>query len=71
MCVTETSTGPIACWRSMAVGSAVSSRWLLERLEALVQQRTGQALWQYFDYIAGTSTGAIFAAGLARGFFHR
>jgi hypothetical protein len=32
-----------------------------------VEQVVGQPLWQYFDYIAGTSTGAIIAAGLARG----
>src|SRR5262245_52290230 len=40
---------------------------ILERLEALLKERTGQSLPQYFDYIAGTSTGAIIAAGLARG----
>lgn len=36
---------------------------ILKRIEDLV----GQPLWQFFDYIAGTSTGAIIAAGLARG----
>jgi predicted acylesterase/phospholipase RssA len=40
---------------------------ILERLEKLVLDRTGQRLCDYFDYIAGTSTGAIIAAGLARG----
>jgi hypothetical protein len=40
---------------------------ILERLEALLRQRTGKSLSEYFDYIAGTSTGAIIAAGLARG----
>ena len=40
---------------------------ILERLEALLKERTGQSLPQYFDYIAGTSTGAIIASGLARG----
>jgi patatin-like phospholipase len=40
---------------------------ILERLEALLKHKTGQSLPQYFDYIAGTSTGAIIAAGLARG----
>ena len=32
-----------------------------------IEETVGQPLWQYFDYIAGTSTGAIIAAGLARG----
>jgi len=36
---------------------------ILEKLEALV----AAPLCEYFDYIAGTSTGAIIAAGLARG----
>jgi len=40
---------------------------ILERLEAALTQKTGQSLSDYFDYIAGTSTGAIIAAGLARG----
>jgi hypothetical protein len=40
---------------------------ILENLERLVLERTGQRLCGYFDYIAGTSTGAIIAAGLARG----
>ncbi len=35
----------------------------LKRIEDIV----GQPLHQYFDYIAGTSTGAIIAAGLASG----
>lgn len=35
----------------------------LKRIESLV----GQPLHEYFDYIAGTSTGAIIAAGLASG----
>jgi uncharacterized protein len=35
----------------------------LKRMEQIV----GQPLHQYFDYIAGTSTGAIIAAGLASG----
>jgi patatin-like phospholipase/acyl hydrolase len=33
----------------------------------LVSDRTGQRLCDYFDYIAGTSTGAIIAATLASG----
>jgi len=36
---------------------------ILEKLEALV----GSPLCEYFDYIAGTSTGAIIAAGFAQG----
>jgi len=36
---------------------------ILKAIETQVQQ----PLWQYFDYIAGTSTGAIIAASLARG----
>jgi len=36
---------------------------ILEKIEQLV----GQKLCDYFDYVAGTSTGAIIAAGLARG----
>jgi hypothetical protein len=40
---------------------------ILEKIEALVAARPGDKLCDYFDYIAGTSTGAIIAAGLARG----
>jgi predicted acylesterase/phospholipase RssA len=36
---------------------------ILKRIEEIV----GQPLYQYFDYIGGTSTGAIIAAGLACG----
>jgi hypothetical protein len=32
-----------------------------------IETQVGQPLWQYFDYIAGTSTGAIIAAALSRG----
>jgi len=32
-----------------------------------IESKVGMPLCQYFDYIAGTSTGAIIAAGLARG----
>lgn len=43
----------------------------LVRIEALLAERTGKGqdfrLCQFFDYIGGTSTGAIIAAGLARG----
>jgi uncharacterized protein len=41
---------------------------ILQKIETLVAQKTGhQKLCEYFDYIAGTSTGAIIAACLARG----
>jgi hypothetical protein len=40
---------------------------ILEKLEKLIQEKTGLRLCDYFDYIAGTSTGAIIAAGLSRG----
>jgi patatin-like phospholipase/acyl hydrolase len=40
---------------------------ILQKIEKLVVDKTGQKLCDYFDYIAGTSTGAIIAAGLARG----
>jgi patatin-like phospholipase/acyl hydrolase len=44
---------------------------VLRRIEELLAEATGQGakfrLCQFFDYIGGTSTGAIIAAGLARG----
>jgi len=40
---------------------------ILQQIEKLVADRTNLKLCEYFDYIAGTSTGAIIAAGLARG----
>lgn len=49
----------------------VMSLLILERLEQLLASATGRGadfrLCDYFDYIGGTSTGAIIAAGLARG----
>ena len=40
---------------------------ILLNIETLIQQKTGLPLCEYFDYIGGTSTGAIIAASLARG----
>src|SRR5271169_5832330 len=40
---------------------------ICQRIEKLVADKTGKKLCDYFDYIAGTSTGAIIAAGLSRG----
>jgi uncharacterized protein len=40
---------------------------ILREVERIIQEKTRLALCDYFDYIAGTSTGAIIAAGLARG----
>jgi patatin-like phospholipase len=40
---------------------------ILEGMEKLIWEKTQKKLHEYFDYIAGTSTGAIIAAGLARG----
>jgi len=40
---------------------------ILEKIEKLVAGKTGHKLCEFFDYIAGTSTGAIIAAGLSRG----
>lgn len=40
---------------------------ILQKIETLVAEHSGGKLCDYFDYIAGTSTGAIIAAGLATG----
>ena len=40
---------------------------ILSQIEELIQRTTGKKLFKYFDYIAGTSTGAIIAAGLSVG----
>jgi Patatin-like phospholipase len=36
---------------------------ILEHFEKVIAAKTGQRLCEYFDYIAGTRTGAIIAAG--------
>lgn len=40
---------------------------ILQKIEAMIQDKTSLSLCDYFDYIGGTSTGAIIAASLARG----
>ena len=40
---------------------------ILQKIEKLIADKSGQKMCDYFDYIAGTSTGAIIAACLARG----
>ena len=40
---------------------------ILEKIESMVSQNSGKKLCDYFDYIAGTSTGAIIATGIACG----
>ncbi|MBD2504201.1 patatin-like phospholipase family protein [Anabaena azotica] len=43
----------------------VLSATLLEEVERIVREKKGQELHEYFDLIAGTSTGSILAAGIA------
>ncbi|NER33343.1 MAG: patatin [Oscillatoria sp. SIO1A7] len=43
----------------------VLSARLLKEVETIVQETTGQKLHEYFDLVAGTSTGSILAAGIA------
>jgi hypothetical protein len=47
-------------------GGGIRGVMTLSILKA-IEKQVGQRLCDYFDYIAGTSTGAIIAAGLARG----
>jgi predicted acylesterase/phospholipase RssA len=47
-------------------GGGIRGLLTLSILKA-IETQLEQPLWKYFDYIAGTSTGAIIAAGLARG----
>jgi len=58
-------------WRMLALDGGgirgLLTLGILELIEKFIAGRTGKALHEYFDYIAGTSTGAIIAAGLARG----
>jgi uncharacterized protein len=48
-------------------GGGIRGVMTLSILKAIETQLGGRPLAEYFDYIAGTSTGAIIAAGLARG----
>lgn len=48
-------------------GGGIRGVMTLSILKAIETQLGGRPLAGYFDYIAGTSTGAIIAAGLARG----
>ena len=43
----------------------VLSARLLKEVETIVKEKTGQKLHEYFDLVAGTSTGSILAAGIA------
>lgn len=47
-------------------GGGIRGVLTLALLES-IERQVGRPLCEYFDYIAGTSTGAIIAAGLARG----
>ncbi|MBX2847968.1 MAG: patatin-like phospholipase family protein, partial [Acidiferrobacterales bacterium] len=40
---------------------------ILAKIETIVAKKEGDTLSDYFDYISGTSTGAILAAGLSLG----
>ena len=51
------------CWRSMAAGiRGIVSLEVLYSIEQIVRQKLGRpdaVLADYFDYMAGTSTGAV------------
>jgi patatin-like phospholipase/acyl hydrolase len=45
----------------------VLSARILQEVERQIKEKTGKALPEYFDMIAGTSTGSILTAGVAKG----
>lgn len=45
----------------------VLSARILKPIETKIKEKTGQELHEYFDLVAGTSTGSIMAAGIACG----
>ncbi len=46
------------------IRGVISAR-ILQEVEKQIQQHKGLALHEYFDMIAGTSTGSILTAGIA------
>ncbi len=56
----------ILCIDGGGVRGLVPAIWLV-RVEQILRERHGKRLDQYFDYVAGTSTGSIIAASIAAG----
>ncbi len=49
------------------IRGVISARILME-VEKQIREQKNQSLAEYFDLIAGTSTGSILAAGIALGY---